>query len=94
MSETKTLADKLATIDAITVKINKKYNKAVIGRIANNKDIEKQLSITRIPTPSISLNSAIGGGFPRKRCTLVVGREDSGKTSLVMETIAKEQSKD
>ena len=93
MSETKTLADKLATIDAITAKINKKYNKAVIGRIANNTEIEKQLSVTRIPTPSISLNSAIGGGFPRKRCTLVVGKADSGKTSLIMETIAREQSR-
>lgn len=83
MSEAKTLADKLATIDAITAKINKKYNKAVIGRIANNKEIEEQLSVTRIPTPSISLNSAIGGGFPRKRCTLIVGREDSGYVNII-----------
>ena len=73
----------LFMIKFCTPKINKKYNKAVIGRIANNKDIEKQLSITRIPTPSISLNSAIGGGFPRKRCTLVVGREDSGYVNII-----------
>lgn len=58
MSETKTLADKLATIDAITTKINKKYNKTVVGRMSTNEDIINQITIGRIPTPSIALNNA------------------------------------
>lgn len=78
MSEAKTLADKLATIDAITAKINKKYNKTVVGRMGVSEDIVNQITIGRIPTPSIALNNAIGGGFPRKRCTLITGKSDSG----------------
>ena len=89
MSEAKTLADKLATIDAITAKINKKYNKTVVGRMGISEDIINQITIGRIPTPSIALNNAIGGGFPRKRCTLITGKSDSGKTTLILESISK-----
>ena len=59
------------------------------GRIGADKEIMEKLSIKFIPTPCSDLNRAVGGGFPRRRCTLIAGLPDSGKTSLVLETIAK-----
>lgn len=81
------LAEKLATLDKIAATINDKVGKTVIGRIGNNKDIQDRLSIKFIPTVSDDINDAIGGGYPRRRCTIIAGLPDSGKTSRVLEDI-------
>ena len=42
----------------------------------------------------MNLNYALGGGFPKGRITIVAGNPDSGKTFLLLETIAKKQKED
>jgi recombination protein RecA len=46
----------------------------------------------RISTGSLSFDAALGGGFPANQWTEIVGNESSGKTSLVLKTIAHQQS--
>jgi recombination protein RecA len=90
----KNLAEKLATLDKIAKKMNEKIGKKIMGRIGNDAEILDRLTIKFIPTPCADLNAAVGGGFPRRRCTIIAGKPDSGKTSLVLETIAINQKKD
>lgn len=90
----KTLAEKKNLLDKIALKINKKYDKAIMGRIGANPEIAERLEIKFVPTACPDLNSAIGGGFPRRRCTLIAGLPDSGKTSIVLESIGKEMARD
>lgn len=88
------LKERLKTLDSISSQMNKKFGKVVMGRIGETPEIMERLRIKFIPTPSLELNEATGGGFPRRRCSIVTGKEDSGKTSLVLETIAKNQKED
>lgn len=88
-----TLQEKLNAIDKISDNINKKAGKVIMGRLGKSEEIKQKLQIEYIPTPSKNINDAIGGGFPRKRMTIVAGNPDSGKTSLLLETIGYNQSK-
>ena len=45
----------------------------------------------RIPTGVFELDLAMGGGFPRGKCSIVFGPESSGKTNLVYLAIASHQ---
>lgn len=47
-----------------------------------------------IPTPSENINAALGGGFVRGRIAEVAGENSSGKTSLLLETIAQDMKRD
>ena len=47
-----------------------------------------------IPTPNEDLNLVMGGGFPVGKITTITGREDSGKTGIILETIGKQMTKD
>lgn len=89
----KTLQEKISLPDKVSDKVNKKYGKKVLGRLGTDDAIMETLSIDFIPTPSQELNAAVGGGFPRRRCTLITSNGDSGKTSLVLETIAMNMRK-
>lgn len=92
MAEIKTsavLAEKLKKIDKLSENINAKTGKKIMGRLAADPEIMEKLKIQFIPTPSQNVNDALGGGFPRKRTTVIAGLPDSGKTSIVLETIGK-----
>jgi recombination protein RecA len=60
---------------------------------------EKNLSIggeldpakDRLPTGLFELDLALGGGFPRGRCTTIFGAESSSKTNIVLLAIANHQ---
>lgn len=91
------IEDKMKKLKTILPAINKKAGKVIIGTIGDNPEIEKKLSVRYIPTPSKALNLAIAGvngGIPRGRCTIVAGSPDSGKTSILLETIAKAMKTD
>ena len=94
MPERKSLADRLAALDKISDKFNQKCGKKVMGRIGADEEIMEKLSLRYIPLPSHELNMAInpdGGGLPRGRCTIITGKKDSGKTSILLETIGENQ---
>ena len=71
------LKERLKTLDSISSQMNKKFGKVVMGRIGETPEIMERLRIKFIPTPSLELNEATGGGFPRRRCSIVTGKEDS-----------------
>ena len=93
-----TLAEKLSRLDKIADKTNKKYGKKVMGRIGKEPEIAEAMTLRYVPTPCRDLNMAIAGnaegGFPIGRCTIVAGSEDSGKTSICLETAADMMKRD
>lgn len=84
----KSFAERQKEMKSAIAAINKKEGETVIGTI-NNEEIAQKLVIEFIPTPSMKLNNAIGGGIPKGKFTLVSGEKDSGKTMLLLETMAK-----
>ena len=76
------LKEKLALLDKVAENVNKKAGKKVVGRIGNDPDLMDRLSIKFIPTPALNVNEAMGGGFPRRRSTIVAGLPDSGVCRL------------
>ena len=92
--EKKTLDEKLKILDKIASSTNKKYGKTIMGRIGKDKEIMDKLAIKFIPTPSSSINRDTGGGIPRARFTIITGNPDSGKTSLLLNTISENMKKD
>ncbi len=74
-----TKEEKFAILDKLTQGINEKSGKKVVGRIGHDEEILDKLTIKFIPTPSLSVNEAMGGGFARRRSTIVAGLPDSGR---------------
>lgn len=69
--------------------LEKKYGKGTILTLNNFK-----LEADVISSGSLNLNEALGiGGFPRGRIVEVYGRESSGKTLLVLNTIVNAQKR-
>lgn len=87
-------AEKLKRLDKVSAAINEKAGKKIIGRVGADEELMERLRINWIPTPSNEVNEATGGGFPRRRTTIIAGKSDSGKTGLVLETIARRQQED
>ena len=94
MAEQKSLKERFAILDKITDGINEKNGRVVAGRLGKLPALMDKLTIKYIPTPSMNINDALGGGFPKGRSTIVAGLPDSGKTSIVLETIAFNMKKD
>lgn len=82
-----TKTQKIARLKKTVEAINKNAGKKVMGFISD-PDIANKLTTRFIPTPSDDLNEAIGGGIPIGKITIISGKEDSGKTSMALETIA------
>lgn len=95
--EKKTLAEKTDVKDEATGKskalglaldqIEKQFGKGSIMKLGEgtNTDVEC------IPTGSISLDIALGGGLPKGRIIEIYGPESSGKTTLALHAIAEVQ---
>lgn len=92
MPPKQTLAQKLAIIDKIAATINDKVGKKLVGRIGKDPEIADKLKLKFIPSKCTDLNEAVGGGYPRARCTIISGASDSGKTSRLLEDIGYNMS--
>jgi recombination protein RecA len=99
MTKTKSTADK-ATLEASNISegktkalglaletIEKQFGK---GSIMKMGDAHAQ-KVECIPTGSISLDLALGGGIPKGRIIEIYGPESSGKTTLTLHAIAEIQ---
>lgn len=67
--------------------INKRFGEGTIILPGEGTTID----VERIPTGSLALDLALGGGIPRGRIIEVYGPEASGKTSLCLHVIAEAQ---
>jgi recombination protein RecA len=72
---------------ALIAKINKAHPGAVC--FASEMRVAK-----RFTSGSLSLDIALGGGWPGNQWVEVIGRESNGKTALVLKTVAANQKKD
>lgn len=88
------LAERLKALDKLSDGFNKQKGEVVSGRIGHNQELRNKITTEFIKTPSLNLNHALGGGFAKGRITIVAGQPDSGKTFLLLETIAKKQKED
>lgn len=80
------LAERKKNLAKLIEGINQQSKEVVCGFI-DDPDIQKQINLEFIKTPNDNLNEAIGGGFPKGRLSIVTGLSDSGKTSLMLETV-------
>ena len=79
--------EKKKSIDLAIEQIEKSFGKGAIMKMgAANK-----IPIETIPTGSISLDIALGGGVPRGRVVEIYGPESSGKTTLSLHVLAEAQ---
>ncbi len=67
--------------------IEKQFGKGSIMHLEGDNKID----IETIPTGSISLDLALGGGIPKGRIVEIYGPESSGKTTLTLHVIAELQ---
>jgi recombination protein RecA len=69
--------------------IEKQYGKGSIMKLGESTHAK----VETIPSGAISLDLALGGGFPRGRVIEVYGPESSGKTTLTLHAIAEVQKR-
>ena len=74
-------------LDNICGKIQKAYGKDSITYLGNNKIV----AIPKLPTQSLALDYAIGGGWPEGRIIEIFGPESSSKSTLCYHAIAEAQ---
>ncbi len=67
--------------------IEKQFGKGSIMKLGETPNIK----VETIPTGSLSLDLALGGGLPRGRIVEIYGPESSGKTTLTLHAIAEVQ---
>jgi recombination protein RecA len=77
-----------AKLKAIVKKLNEKYGE---GTIVLGSEVSWDLP--RCPTGSLSLDVALGGGWPMNQWSEIVGEESSGKTLIAMKTVAANQAR-
>ena len=78
-----------AELTKLITKINKKYGS---DTIVIGSDITE--GIGRLTTGSVSLDVALGGGWPTNQWHEIIGEASNGKTAIALKTIAANQKKD
>ena len=76
-------------LNKIINEINKKFGPNTIGTVAEMQT----LKVERIPTGSIYLDWALGGGWPLGRSVELYGPYSSGKSLISLKTVAEAQKK-
>ena len=76
-------------IELAIAQIEKNFGKGSIMKMGESS----HTAIETIPTGSISLDIALGGGVPRGRIVEIYGPESSGKTTLSLHILAEAQKK-
>jgi len=84
----------MATMTGDLAKVLKDLNKAMgEGTIVLGSEIRDDF-MGRITTGSVSLDVALGGGWPTNQWHEIIGEESQGKTAIALKTIAANQKKD
>jgi recombination protein RecA len=78
---------KSKALDAAIGQITKSFGDGSIMRLGE----AKRINVETIPTGSISLDLALGGGLPKGRVIEIYGPESSGKTTLALHAVSEFQ---
>ena len=80
---------KLKALGLAQEQINKQFGDGAIRRLGDTKTVDIEL----VGSGSLSLDLALGGGYPRGRILEIYGPESLGKTTLALHAIAEIQKK-
>jgi len=78
---------KLKALGLAQEQINKQFGDGAIRRLGDTKTVDVEL----ISSGALSLDLALGGGYPKGRIIEIFGPESSGKTTLALHAIAEIQ---
>lgn len=78
---------KLKALGLAQEQINKQFGDGAIRRLGDTTTVDVEL----LPSGALSLDLALGGGYPKGRIIEVYGPESSGKTTLALHAIAEIQ---
>lgn len=79
--------EKLKALGLAQEQINKQFGEGAIRRLGDTKTIDVEL----LSSGALSLDLALGGGYPKGRVIEIYGPESSGKTTLTLHAIAEIQ---
>ncbi|MDD3679072.1 MAG: recombinase RecA [Patescibacteria group bacterium] len=79
--------EKLTAVELAVDQIEKQFGKGAIMRYGE----ANRANVQMIPSGSLSLDIALGGGVPKGRIIEIYGPESSGKTTLTYHVIAEAQ---
>jgi recombination protein RecA len=80
---------KLKALGLAQEQINKQFGDGAIRRLGDTTTVDVEL----FGSGSLSLDIALGGGYPKGRILEIYGPESSGKTTLALHAIAEVQKK-
>lgn len=78
---------KLKALGLAKEHINKQFGEGAIRRLGDSATSNVEL----VPSGALSLDIALGGGYPKGRIIEIYGPESSGKTTLTLHAIAEVQ---
>ncbi|HEY8992849.1 MAG TPA: recombinase RecA [Candidatus Microsaccharimonas sp.] len=78
---------KLKALGLAQEQINKQFGDGAIRRLGDTKTVDVEL----VSSGALSLDLALGGGYPKGRILEIYGPESSGKTTLTLHAIAEVQ---
>lgn len=80
---------KISALETAMTQIEKNFGKGSIMKLGESQKIQ----VETIPTGSLSLDLALGGGIPKGRIVEIFGPESSGKTTVCLHVIAETQKR-
>ncbi|MEN9229715.1 MAG: recombinase RecA [Thermostichus sp. DG02_5_bins_236] len=80
-------SEKRKALDQVLGQIERNFGKGAIMRLGD----AAQMRVETVPSGAITLDLALGGGYPKGRIIEVFGPESSGKTSIALHAIAEVQ---
>ena len=86
-NEEKPVSGKSQALSLAIAQITKQFGDGSIMKLGEARKIDVEL----LPSGSLSLDLALGGGYPKGRIIEIYGPESSGKTTLALHAIAEIQ---
>ncbi|MGF1574735.1 MAG: recombinase RecA [Cyanophyceae cyanobacterium] len=79
--------DKRKALEQVLGQIERNFGKGAIMRLGD----ASRMRVETVPSGALTLDLALGGGYPKGRVIEVFGPESSGKTSIALHAIAEVQ---
>ncbi len=79
--------EKQKALDQVLSQIERSFGKGAIMRLGD----ATQMKVATVPSGAMTLDLALGGGYPKGRIVEIYGPESSGKTSVALHAIAEVQ---